>query len=163
MVFIFDMNNLFLSLAFTMTLTFTHSTFAATEPVLSSGPISRGQYVTGGVLASTIGFGIGHAVQERYSTMGWIFTATEATGLLLLANAKCFRTRDSNSPDRAEREKSDCENPSQGIIGGGIMIGFHAWEIVDAWKNGNPRSQPESNVILLPSHDGGLISWSTRF
>lgn len=44
--------------------------------------ISRGQYIAGGVLGTIPGFGIGHAIQGRYTEKGWIFTLSQLASLL---------------------------------------------------------------------------------
>ena len=42
-----------------------------------TGRIGVGRYVTGGVVGTTLGFGIGHSIQDRYwSDYGWAFTAS---------------------------------------------------------------------------------------
>ena len=44
--------------------------------------ISKSKYVTGGVLGTVFGFGIGHGVQGRWSNdKGWIFTSAELVTL----------------------------------------------------------------------------------
>ena len=44
--------------------------------------ISKNRYITGGVLGTALGFGIGHAVQGRWlSDKGWIFTSAELVTL----------------------------------------------------------------------------------
>src|SRR5262245_38862858 len=42
--------------------------------LLARGEIDAGSAVAGGAIGTFFGFGIGHAVQGRYSDMGWIFT-----------------------------------------------------------------------------------------
>ena len=43
------------------------------------------RYVVGGVLGTVLGFGIGHAVQGRYSAdYGWLYTAGELSGWVVL-------------------------------------------------------------------------------
>lgn len=77
--------------------------------------ISTGQYVAGGVLGTLMGVGIGHAIQERYTQNGWIFTATQlGSGFMYGLFA------------------------GQGNeIGAGLsiisLIGFRIWELVDVW------------------------------
>ncbi len=124
--------------------------------------ISRGKYITGGVLASTLGFGIGHAVQGRYSEKGWIFTAAEVTGLALLIHANCFRPRNTNSQIRSVREQSDCENVTEGIGGAALLLGFHIWEVIDAWTQAQPLPN-SSEVFVLPVEDGVNVSLNLRF
>lgn len=52
---------------------------------LDDGEVSTPRYIIGGILGTyPIGFGIGHAIQGRYSDRGWIFTATEAASLAVV-------------------------------------------------------------------------------
>ncbi len=151
--------------SFICTLFFVLTTFAQgqlPEQTVQNPTISRGQYVTGGVIGSVLGFGIGHAIQERYSPMGWIFTAAEVGGIVLISNSNCNGYRDTNSQDRAIRERRDCEYETRAITGAALLIGFHAWEIVDLWKNGNPAAST-SDVMILPIKDGAALSFTARF
>ena len=48
------------------------------QEILEIGEISQTRYIIGGILGTyPIGLGVGHAVQGRWSQMGWIFTAGE--------------------------------------------------------------------------------------
>ena len=138
----------------------------ATNAVEEIG-MSRAQYVTGGVLGSIFGLGIGHAVQGRYSERGWMFTAGDVTGILLLANANCFRGRNSNSQDRAERERSDCENTGQALSGASLIIGSRVLQILDLWVWGNNkvigRVSHDSQLIILPDDQQGKLVYSLSF
>lgn len=108
-------------------------------------PVATGKYVTGGVLASTIGFGIGHGVQGRYADKGWIFTTTEAAGLtMLLAGTTC-----KDETDIYGDTERKCTSSGVAVLGLGVLLGFHVWEIVDAWAGATPV---DSNVkaFILP-------------
>ena len=138
----------------------------ATNAVEETG-MSHSQYVTGGVLGSIFGLGIGHAVQGRYSERGWIFTTSDVTGILLLANANCFRGRDSNSQDRAVRERGDCENTGQALLGASLIISSRVLQILDLWVLGNDRligqTSPHSHLIILPDDRQGKLVYSLSF
>lgn len=128
--------------------------------------MSRSQYITGGILGSAFGFGIGHAIQGRYVDKGWIFTASDVSGYLLLANANCFRGRDTNSPDRAVRERSDCKNVGQGILGAGLIIGSRVLQVLDLWIGGKNfvRNDPsESQLLILPGDQQGTLVYAVSF
>ena len=43
--------------------------------VSSVKTISEGQYIMGGVFGTVIGYGIGHAMQGRWTKTGWIHTS----------------------------------------------------------------------------------------
>ena len=40
--------------------------------------ISQGQYISGGVVGTVFGFGIGHAIQGRWTKTGWIHTTLQS-------------------------------------------------------------------------------------
>lgn len=88
--------------------------------------ISQGQYISGGVVGTVFGFGIGHAIQGRWTKTGWIHTTLQSgagaiviTGLLLT------------------------ETPSFSLglaglyyifpIGLAVLSGAKIWEIIDVW------------------------------
>jgi hypothetical protein len=87
--------------------------------ILERGEYSDGQWVGGGIVAYFAGFGIGHAVQGRWSDIGWVFTVSElvCTGLLI-SDMDIFENSDLGPRGTA------------GLIG---FVAFHVWEIVDAW------------------------------
>ncbi|MBK7962192.1 MAG: hypothetical protein IPK04_14030 [Bdellovibrionales bacterium] len=111
-------------------------------------PVSTGPYITGGILASTIGFGIGHAVQGRWADKGWIFTATESLGLVMLSAAA---STCSKKTDIYGVEKTECSDTGLALAGLGVLIGFHVWEIVDAWTGATPVEDSGPKVFLLPN------------
>src|SRR5215211_7901978 len=48
------------------------------QELLDKGYITPGKYVGGGITATALGWGIGHAIQGRWLDRGWIFTLGEA-------------------------------------------------------------------------------------
>lgn len=95
--------------------------------ILAQGPISQGQVVAGGVVGTLFGWGLGHAIQGRYSDKGWIFTVGEAVSLLAIVAAvnSCF---DSNS------WKDNCDSEATLAVAGYIgFFGLRIWEAVDVW------------------------------
>lgn len=49
--------------------------------LLSRGEISDAQHFGGGLAAFLIGFGVGHAIQGRWSERGWLFTLGEGASM----------------------------------------------------------------------------------
>lgn len=99
------------------------------QKVMEVGEISTARYITGGILGTyPIGFGIGHAVQGRWTQGGWIFTAGEvgSLGLLLAGIAGCV--------DNAFNS-DNCSGGEAALITTGIIgfVGFRIWEIIDVW------------------------------
>jgi hypothetical protein len=114
-------------------------------------PVPTGKYITGGVLASTVGFGIGHGIQGRYQDKGWIFTATEAASLtVLIAGASsCASTTYTNSSGN-----STCSSGGGvALVGLAAYIGFHVWEIVDAWTGARPVDDNERKASAFVNPD----------
>ena len=100
------------------------------QEILDEGPILDGPYVTGGVLGSLFGFGIGHAIQGRYGQRGWIFTLSEVAGVGLLASGSnnCINTYNSSN-----YYQNNCSPSAAFVVGELILVGFRIWEIVDLW------------------------------
>jgi hypothetical protein len=119
-------------------------------------PVPTGKYITGGVLASTVGLGIGHAVEGRYADKGWIFTATEATGIAMMV-AGCSERKDRNDDGVKE-----CNNNGLVVAGAVVAIGFHVWEIIDAWSGATPVDDSSPKAFLLPDPSRPTIgvAWS---
>jgi hypothetical protein len=98
--------------------------------LLASGEITDGQHIGGGVASLFLGFGIGQAIQGRWSDKGWIFTVgdTAAYGLIIygLSQNDCWI-----------RIWGECDNDDDGVaaVVAGLAVGavFRVWEIVDAW------------------------------
>ena len=110
-------------------------------------PVATGKYITGGVIASTVGFGIGHGIQGRYAEKGWIFTASQVAGLGM-AIAGFSNCDDEKQADGSTKTK--CSNNGLGFVGVGVLIGFHVWEIVDAWTGATPVDEKVS-FFMIPN------------
>jgi len=108
--------------------------------------LSTRQYIRSGILGSVIGFGAGHALQNRYATKGWIFTLSEGS------SAACYVAGmlTLNAAERIAFEMQANGPPIDllliGIGLGGLgffsFLGFKIWEIVDLW------STAKQNTIL---------------
>lgn len=97
--------------------------------LLQRGEISQGQYIGGGILGSWMGFGTGHAVQERWTDKGWIFTVGESIGFGFMMAGMISCLDHAYDYDQSER---DCR---EGYFWGGFiaLVGLRIWEIVDVW------------------------------
>jgi hypothetical protein len=104
---------------------------AEQEDLLARGEISIGRYVTGGVLSYALGFGVGHAVQGRWSDQGWIFTVGESASIvaLLYGIARMERHYDPETGGY-HTDRRGQNYMLAGIVG---LVGFRVWEVVDAW------------------------------
>lgn len=118
-------------------------------------PVPTGKYITGGILGSALGLGIGHAVQGRYQERGWIFTATQAAGAAMLI-AGC-----NNPKDRDGDGDKECKNGGLSVVGLGVLIGFRVWEVVDVWSQARPvdDSSPVAQIMPVSDAPGLVVSW----
>jgi hypothetical protein len=120
---------------------------AEEHQLLAEGGISLGQHA-GGVAANWLfGFGIGQAIQGRWSDTGWIFTLGEAAGITLIvagAVRSCFGCEGGDNDGAAL------------VIGGAIgYVAFHIWSIVDAATgpaNHNRKVRALKQRVGLPMH-----------
>ena len=96
--------------------------------------ISQGRYIVGGVAGIFPGFGIGHAIQGRYSDRGWIFTTGSVLIPVSFYMTIFFGTASGYQPDNKFLLSATYASLGLIFIGMGIKI----WEMVDVW--------------LLPSH-----------
>ncbi len=92
--------------------------------LLAEGEISLGQHAGGVVVNWLFGFGLGQAIQGRWSDTGWIFTLGEAAGITLMVAglaSSCFGC-----------EGGDDDGAT--LLVGGVIgyVAFHIWSIVDA-------------------------------
>lgn len=134
--------------------------------------IENTRYITGGVVGTLWGFGIGHAVQGRYRQDGWKFTVGEAVGsLLLLINmGECF-------PENRPCGSALGINFGLEILTGFALVGgFRIWEIIDLWvapgyqiKYGKAHSFFQHNRFYLKNYTSTNqrqalgIAWQYRF
>jgi hypothetical protein len=149
---------------------------AEEQRLLAEGEISLGQHA-GGVAADWFfGFGLGQAIQGRWSDTGWIFTLGEAASftLIIVGFTRIDFTCDDTTSD-------PCSNDNAGVfIVGGLIsyLGFHAWSIVDAAvgparhnrkvrelkrRVGLPVEAHRIIPYTLPSHGGGTVGLTFRF
>lgn len=129
-------------------------------------------YILGGVLGTTVGFGIGHAVQGRYKQKGWLFTVLQVASLGLiiygLSDCESSSADDESSGDddvfddlvqlprtkRPALAEDSCPGAGAAIVGFGTLIGFHVWEIVDVWSK--PKRNPANHKFY--AQDDGRLS-----
>jgi hypothetical protein len=136
----------------------------ATLDVTDSGKVKvpTGKYITGGIIGSAVGLGIGHAIQDRYHDKGLIFTATEAAGLtaVLLGASQCKTETDSLGV-----KKTNCDSGmSTMLVGYGVFLGFHIWEVVDIWTGATPVDTTEpQGLFVIPDSGTTKIGYIYNF
>ena len=103
---------------------------------LSNGEMSNAQYIIGGIIGTyPIGLGLGHAIQGRYATEGWIFTVGELTSAaaFTIGFSECI----TNSFERLFTYSSGkCSGNTLMTLGFVGYVGFKVWEIVSLWAGG---------------------------
>ena len=108
------------------------------KSTLEIGEISTARYVTGGILGTyPIGFGVGHAIQNRWSDKGYIFTWGElgSLGAVVVGAVGCMNRVAEDAADDDDDDEWSCSGLDTALIVGGAIgfIGFRIWEIVDVW------------------------------
>ncbi len=85
-------------------------------------PLSaKDRFIAGGIIGTVVGFGIGHAIEDRYADLGWVFTATEGASVaLIIIGAVVPMPAGASIPLI--------------IIGSLGLTGFKIWEIMDIWS-----------------------------
>src|SRR5580704_7326117 len=77
--------------------------------------VNSAQYYGGGIMGTIVGLGVGHAIQERYLSKGWIFTLGEVVGgIVSIGDVKALGS-------------------TVRTLGGFVFISFKIWEIIDVW------------------------------
>jgi hypothetical protein len=141
--------------------------------VLEVGEISHSDYVTGGVVGSIFGFGVGHAIQGRYLPIGGTFTTGEAigAGLLVYGASNC-----SSRPDGPGTAVVSSRCSELAMMGGLLLFsGLRLWEILDLWME-PPRQNERFKQLgkqlgettstawaVLPSNNGTVLGWEVHF
>jgi len=118
------------------------STLAASD-VKNIGQISDSRKITGRLLGTFFGYGIGHAVLGKWLEKGWIFTALETTSSIIIWNG--LSSRDFSTPVKTAF-----------FLGGGVRF----WEIIDVWTldlqdNNNNRHSENTKYQVIPYFQNG--------
>lgn len=135
----------------------------AERDLLTRGEYTGGEIAASGLLGTIIGFGTGHAVQDRYRESGWIYTVGEGTGLVILGIGipACGEADDFF-------DNAGCI-VGVAITGEVLFLGFKLVEIVDVWAhpaihNRRVRALEERTVgsqwsfQVRPHADGGMTA-----
>jgi hypothetical protein len=95
---------------------------------LKNGDLGTTRYVIGGIVGTYPGLGIGHAIQGRWMSKGWIFTAGELVSATVAMSGltKCL-------VEAFGQQSCNSSTATVGILG---LVIFRVWEIVDVWKGG---------------------------
>lgn len=132
-------------------------------PVLIDRPLNLGTYITGGVLGTTLGFGIGHGIVGEYGSIGWVFTTTEVGSLALMVAGAAVGWGQPLGGDKAQTGLALM------TVGALCLVGFHIWETIDIWVRPRRRIvrhrqiEPVYQVSLPPGPRWGVAPiWTER-
>jgi hypothetical protein len=107
--------------------------------LLERGFISDGEHIGGGLAALFVGFGVGQAVQGRWSKKGWIFTFGELGSMVVMFYGMfSFIDRCAAADSDPYADDQACEQAfgrGMGLmLGGALALSiFRVWETVDAF------------------------------
>jgi hypothetical protein len=107
--------------------------------LLERGFITDGEHIGGGLAAVFLGFGLGQAVQGRWSEKGYIFTLGEGASIVAMiwGASRTFGCHDVES-------RCDESGAAALLVGGVLALSvFRVWESVDAFV-----APPEHNRKL---------------
>ncbi len=155
---------------------------AEEREILQKGEITKGRYITSGIVGTAAGFGIGHGIQGRYGELGWVFTVAETASVILLLRglSKCVDDGiyDSNTDDDIWYARNGNEGCDSGLMSLGLVgfLGFHIWEIIDVWthppahnrryrsiKNRSSSPAEKTNFFILPTDKGATAGLAFTF
>jgi len=136
--------------------------------ILERGPISQTEHVAGGAVATFLGWGVGHAIQGRWGSKGWMFTLGEGVSFaaLVVGIESCHDSWDF---------EHDCSgSDSVALLGFFSYLGFRVWEAVDAWVGPSAHNnryydlrnltEPRRvSFFAVPTRQGGLAGIQYRF
>lgn len=124
--------------------------------LLQRGFITDGEHLGGGLAALFVGFGVGQAVQGRWSRKGYIFTIGEGVSIgIMIYGVFSFVDKCATDPNQDPyANNTTCDRAfSHGF---GLMLGgmlalsvFRIWETVDAF-------------VAPPQHNRELLELRTR-
>ena len=138
---------------------------SAQSEVERSRPNPRTQYIGGGVVGTTLGFGLGHVIAGEYGRIGWVFTVGELVALATVAAGYWVYMRDLFMFSECSTFMCSYGEPSRestALLGVGTvaLIGLRVWEAADLWtrplREGEPTgSSPRVGVAPVVTPTGG--------
>ena len=132
----------------------------------SSNPeiiITNWQYRAGGVIGATLGFGLGHAVQKRWTKTGWIFTAGRiGLGFMSTRTLKALVEALESDHPRRELQNFFSSKASTMMLTVFLSQALRLWEIIDVLappdyvKIAGGKEKPLSTSPLLYTRNSRL-------
>ncbi len=138
---------------------------------LTTGYITDGQFIGGGLASLFVGFGVGQAIEGRWHDTGWIFTLGEpvAFGVFLYGLAQTIGCIDNNCSNGHNTGGATI------VVGAVSLVGLRLWEVIDAFtgpgrqnarwiqlqqRMGNPVPI-YARPFVAPTSSGGAIAGLT--
>lgn len=114
--------------------------------IYREGDIGTLGRVTGGVVGTVVGFGLGHLFIGKYGEQGWVYTVGELGSLVAISVGATAAIGDWVS---GNKNGGGSTLLWVGIVG---YYGFRIWEIVDVWVR--PGSHNERYRAIKEKVDG---------
>ena len=126
-------------------------------------PISKSNYLQGGVLGTVVGFGTGHAVQGRWQREGWKHTAWQAGVAAFIAYSFLCADKPSKVTIHDGKERVETHTPPPvcvvpppdlllgGLVGIPLLVALRLVEIASVWEPSPDLYRIVSDRHQLPS------------
>jgi hypothetical protein len=132
------------------------------QELLSRGYISDGQWIAGGLANLAFGFGIGQAIQGRWSDGGYIFTLGEGVsfGVMIWGMVELFESCS---------VYEECNDGGEDRGFGLMMLGltgyavFHVWSIIDAFAGPPAHNRKLRNLHMRMGYPVPMYSKVTPY
>lgn len=128
--------------------------------ILKTGPLENPRYITGGILGTTLGFGVGHAIQGRWQNKGWIFTLGESVSLVTLVGAGAWCVTSSAARSFGGEDESTSFSCILTTISATSFIGLRIWESIDLWRGGYEQRKEYKQLMKRLDSNSRKISYS---
>lgn len=130
---------------------FSLSTFAETTvrgaKTNENAIMSHEQYHQGAFVGTLFGFGIGHAIQNRYTNKGWIFTMLEGSSVSCFIVAEIIKQTSPSGTPRSPNLPAMIAVTLWYLGGAVSLVGFKIWESIDLWATPPSRDMIEERSL----------------
>jgi len=117
----------------------------------------------GALTGTIIGFGLGHALQGRYSESGWKWTLGDAgtiTAMAITADKDCGdEIKDPYTGLTHRNCVSNGKSPTVATVTALTWLGLRIWQSYDLWTYAGAKEKKVSSVIALPNS----VVWVQEF
>ncbi len=103
--------------------------FVALSACATPSQITRGEHIGGAITAGVVGFGTGQAIQGRWTTIGWVFTAGELAAGIALGYGGA---RIGSQSPAGDASGCDDAGVTLAVSGALVLAAFRLWGTLDA-------------------------------